>query len=224
MHAMSRAEATLLKSFISRREERYRPCYGRIEVHEPRQCVFVGTTNMDSYLRDPTGGRRFWPVKTGVTGDIKLGLLAEYRDQLFAEAVDGYQNGDQWWPDHQFENELIKPEQAARYDGDIWENKIENYVDLIRGNHDPQLARIASLSQEGLKQEHSLRIASILRDLGWEPKRTGRKRFWISPKKPSRPSHRHWLRIHLLMPEPSYRHGCWKRSLRSRQDTVSMTA
>lgn len=179
MHAMNRAEATLLKSFISRTVERYRPSYGRMEVSEPRQCVFVGTTNMEQYLRDPTGGRRFWPVKVGVSGRIQLDLLADYRDQLFAEAVECFNAGDRWWPDQSFERELIKPEQSARYAGDIWEDRVEEYlVGKLRVTV-PQIARekLGFVDKE-LRQEHLVRISSILRDLNWVPKRSGRERYW----------------------------------------------
>jgi predicted P-loop ATPase len=94
LDAMSRMEVSRIKSFITRTTDRFRPPYGSRIIESPRSCVFWGTTNSDGYLKDETGGRRFWPVKIG---KINIVLLQEIRDQLWAEAVVLYEAGADWW-------------------------------------------------------------------------------------------------------------------------------
>jgi predicted P-loop ATPase len=183
MSAMNRDEAAALKAFITRTHERYRPSYGRREVIQPRQCLFVGTTNKTAYLRDETGARRFWPI---LTGKIDIDALARDRDQLFAEAVHHYQQGAGWWPDAAFEREHVQPQQEARYEADAWEQLISEFV-TGSFSTTQTISNIATqalgFSAARIGTADQRRIAAILERLGWKrlPKDWRGQRPWGRP-------------------------------------------
>jgi predicted P-loop ATPase len=179
LSATSRAEAEALKAFITRQTERYRPSYGRKEVHEPRQCVFIGTTNKSTYLRDETGARRFWPVRVGW---IDIEALRHDRDQLFAEAVHCYRAGAKWWPDDMFEREHIKPQQDDRFESDPWEEAIAEHITTLSRVRVTDIARTV-LMIEGAKvgTAEQRRIAAVLIKLGWKAARDKESRFYERP-------------------------------------------
>lgn len=95
MAGMRKADIECVKSFISRQEDIYRPAYGRVVEKHPRRCVIVGSTNSSTgFLRDISGNRRFWPVKCK-GGKLKpWNLEAEELDQVWAEAMAAYNNGE----------------------------------------------------------------------------------------------------------------------------------
>jgi putative DNA primase/helicase len=129
LDAISRAEVSRIKAFLTRTTDRYRPPYERYVIEVPRQCVFAGSVNPDTYLRDETGNRRFWPLRCG---SIDLNALRRDRDQLWAEAVARYREGAIWWLD---EPELIasaKAEQDQRYQADAWDSRIDRWLTFER--------------------------------------------------------------------------------------------
>ena len=95
--ALSRVkEQEAVKSFLSRQRDRYRRPYDREVTEQPRQCVFLGTTNRRQFLRDRTGNRRFCPVEVHTTGAELYAKEAECRAEIlqcWAEAVDLYEQG-----------------------------------------------------------------------------------------------------------------------------------
>ncbi|MDP3653356.1 MAG: VapE family protein, partial [Rhodoferax sp.] len=112
MTHFSKSEVGAIKAFISSKVDRYRVAYGSTVGSFARQCILVGTTNENTYLRDRTGNRRFWPLP--VKHVINTEWLTKYRDLLLAEAYELYGQGVAYTPTTDQERRLFAPMQESR--------------------------------------------------------------------------------------------------------------
>jgi len=162
LDAFSKAEVSAIKKVISTCTDRFRVPFGRNTQDYPRQCVFAGSTNENAYLRDPTGARRFWPIKIG---DIKIDLVLRDRDQFFAEAAHYFHGGSKWWemPDE------VKAIQASRRQADAWEptilpwlegRKIVTITEVLTDCLGVEIPQFDTMKQR--------RVGSVLRANGWK--------------------------------------------------------
>jgi predicted P-loop ATPase len=180
LDAMSRMEVSRIKAFITRTTDRFRPPYGHRIIESPRSCVFWGTTNAEGYLKDETGGRRFWPVKVG---KIDVDGLASVRDQLWAEADVLFQANVPWWIVKSDVQREAESQQRDRYIGDPWERHISEYVESSADGEvsiDVILRNALELPISHCGQVEMNRVARVLRSLGLvrTQVRIGDKRVW----------------------------------------------
>lgn len=176
LDALDRASVSRIKMQLSLQTDFVRLAYRKDPQDYPRQCIFVGTINGGEYLRDPTGARRFWPIRVL---NIDLEGITRDRDQLWAEAVHLYRAGATWW---EVPEDIAHEEQEARYQVDTWEGIVGPWLgwktevttteilgeclEIERGRHD---------------RAAQMRISHILRRLGWERVRVrrGKDLVWV---------------------------------------------
>lgn len=92
LDTFNKKEMSTIKTFLSLCSDTARLAYGKNTQTFDRHCVFIGSTNDDTFLRDSTSSveRRFWVLKcnkTTMDGKIRETLTEEYVNQLWAEAV-----------------------------------------------------------------------------------------------------------------------------------------
>ncbi|MDP3961293.1 MAG: VapE family protein [Pseudorhodobacter sp.] len=177
-----KSDAEDLKAFLSRDADEIRAPYARRADVVPRQCVFVGTTNDNQFLRDMTGGRRFWPIFCGET--IDLDGLAQDREQLFTEAVAAFRSGAVWHLTPEIEG-LARHEQEAAREEDPWEGAIREILDSDDEFHTPlqevtarQLLSGMGMATERQTQSNMQRAARILKLMGWIKGRDRKGPMW----------------------------------------------
>lgn len=181
----NRAESTRAKHFFAASRDTYREPYGRRTIDVIRQCVFAGTTNSNEYLRDDSGNRRYWPIRTATIAHERL-LLD--RDQLWAEAVAMFEANEPWWFDQAPAD--ITCEQDARFVVDPWHDRINEFVENRRRMTPPTThfnITVSLILEECLQipiarwaKIDQMRVGSVLKRLGFERLqiRDGNRRYW----------------------------------------------
>ena len=115
---------------------------------------------------------------------IDTDRLAADRDQLFAEAVHRYRAGAPWWPDSAFETLHIRPQQDARFEADVWQDAINDFISTR------SVVTVGEIAERALKMprgrimtQDTRRITACLEYVGWERglKNSAGRIPWVRP-------------------------------------------
>lgn len=175
-----RSDADMIKAYFSTKTSRVRRAYGKDFEFLIRRNVFVITLNPDNtktYLTDPTGNIRYYPVACGVGKDkfweINIQHFKECWPQLLAEAITIRRTG---------ELHYLSKEQEEQQVVNLSEREVENPAlhdvqqflnrsGVLYHDFGFQTAQLTNHLKE-MKCSHSLAMIShALGQLGYEKKK-----------------------------------------------------
>lgn len=175
LSAYKKADVETMKGFLSKKEDTFRPAFGRKVETFPRQCVFFATTNEVNFLRGDTGNRRFWPLVTFEQPPIKdiwVDLTQIEVNQLWAEAYTRYKEGEKLFLPEALEKQA-RLMQAEHAEGDERRGIIENFLNqklpvnwqsLNMEERRSYFVRYDALSAEGMVMRDKVCAVEILNE------------------------------------------------------------
>jgi len=190
LSGMRSSQVEGLKAMLSRQVDGpVRMAYAHVAREQPRQFVIIGTTNSYNYLTDPTGNRRFWPVRCGEKCDVKW--VAENRDQLWAEAFVEEQKGSSIrLPEGLWGHAAIQ--QRRRTVEDPWEEILSaKYTDQYYRLPLNEVWGVLQVPLDRRDRTSAHRLAAIMQKLGFN-KKTARvdgkpMKCWVKGETPTIP-------------------------------------
>lgn len=170
LNALRAVDVQRVIGAISNRSDRFRPAYAANPVQMPRRIVLVGTTNSDDWISDPTGSRRYWPVRCE---KADLDYIRANREQLFAEALRDINEGGDWY---QVPEAEARAHQAQRFEGDPLEERIAMYCESRDYVTSGEIMEALDFASPQMTRAMQNRIGLVLRSMGWQKTvRNGRK-------------------------------------------------
>jgi putative DNA primase/helicase len=170
LSGLSMKDRNKVKAWITMEEDEMQPKFSNEIVRLPRQFVLAGSTNDSEWMNDPTGGRRFWPVKVGDLIDLKG--LKEATPQLWAEAVyRAKSNEPHYIPEDDPVYKKAQAEQSARFDGHVWHDTISEFVlGKLEVSTDEILKDCLHKARERWTAKDKRDIGDVMRQLGYDSK------------------------------------------------------
>ena len=194
LSVLNKTDLESIKVYVATRTDHFREAYGRGERDYPRTVSFIGTTNHPTFLKDPTGNRRFWPVT--LPAPIGIERFTADLPQLLGEAARRVILGEQWYVNDRTALAQAEAVRAAHFQDDVWTEAALNAAHLLLapgctldGAYPDFVTVSAILSAMGVRiEQHSManqtRIGGILRVAGWTDrkarigKRSDNKTVW----------------------------------------------
>lgn len=178
LRGLSGRDAESIKAFITRTHEQWVPKYKEFAVRFPRRAVFIGTTNQDQFLADPTGNRRWLPIRVE---EIDVKAIERDRDQLWAEAVERFKEKGILYKEAETLAKDKHQEFALR---DSWVDVVAKWLDTpdafdegVRPRDKPYLKthevlqEAIGLDMKNIHRAQETRVGYVLKELGYERKR-----------------------------------------------------
>lgn len=138
LDTFSKKEMTTVKTFLSTSIDTTRLAYGRYSKQYKRHCIFIGSTNEDTFLRDSTSNveRRFWIIdckREKYDPIVNITMTDEYVDQLWAEA---------------YHKLMEDPDQYLDIEADYIEEFAERQKDSKKFRNDPVISYVKDILEK----------------------------------------------------------------------------
>ena len=154
---VTQRQQVVLKYLVSTADLKYRPPYGKAYTSNRRYASFIGTTNEQTPLTDPSGSRRF--ICVSINGDVDFETPVQH-DQLYAQLLHEIRNGERYW--------LSKDEERALMEHNLQYQRLNGLGEMLlavvnkpRPNEEgqwmtlPELSALLKSHFKGYKEEEN---------------------------------------------------------------------
>ncbi len=192
---LARGEVESIKAFVTTKSDHFREKFGKFAEDFPRTVSFIGSTNDQTFLKDPTGNRRWWPVT--LDRPIDITRVKQILPQLIGEAARRVLQGEPWFVSNDTALAQAENVRAAHFDEDVWTDEVMRIVNDIESKFIDPLTQDNAITSARILDELKLprhqhtplnqrRVAGILKmhgymeARGWTKGRERKFRYWVS--------------------------------------------